>query len=233
MYQFVKRTVDLSVSVIGLIVLAPLFLIIGIAIKVDTKGPIFFRQARVGLRGKPFQVYKFRSMVVGAQTMGTGLFNYEGDPRVTKVGHFLRETSLDELPQLLNIVKGEMAVVGPRPCVVGGTLGDYEDWPPQYKKRVEVRPGVTGLAQVNGRNALSWEEKIVYDDEYVDALMCHGFTTDIKILLKTIKVVFSRESIYETRVEDIDAEEAARCAAVQAMETAQKQMMEKEEQYVR
>lgn len=217
MYYWIKRGFDVVASAVALILLLPLFLCIAIAIKLDSPGPVMFRQARVGLHGKPFMIYKFRSMVVGAEKMGTGLFNYEGDPRVTRVGRFLRDTSLDELPQLWNIVKGEMAIVGPRPCVVGGTLGDYKDWSVQYKKRVEVLPGVTGLAQINGRNDLSWTEKIVFDDEYVERLPQEGAKLDIWILWKTIGVVFSRSSICEKKPEGMDEEEAA----VQAAQAAQ------------
>lgn len=229
MYKIVKRVFDTAASAVALVLLSPLFLVVAIAIKLDSPGPVFFKQARVGLHGKTFFMYKFRSMVVGAEHMGAGLFNYEGDPRVTKVGRFLRNTSIDELPQLLNIVKGEMAIVGPRPCVVGGTLGDYETWNDQYKKRVEVLPGVTGLAQVNGRNDLSWEEKILFDDEYVDQLPQKGAVLDIQILIKTVGVVFSRSSIYEQKPEGMDADEAARLAGERARELAQETGKEEKE----
>lgn len=232
MYRCVKRCFDALASAAALILLLPLFLLVALAIKLDSKGPVLFRQARVGLRGEPFTMYKFRSMVVGAEKMGAGLFNYEGDPRVTKVGRFLRNTSIDELPQLWNILKGDMAIVGPRPCVVGGTLGDYEDWSPLYKKRVEVLPGVTGFAQINGRNDLAWEEKILFDNEYVDRLPKEGAKLDIWILWKTVGVVLSRSSVYEKRPEGLEDDAAA---AEQAALEARAAMLEesREETYVR
>lgn len=125
-------------------------------------------------------MYKFRSMIVNAEQMGTGLFNYENDSRVTKVGRKLRDSSLDELPQLINIFKGEMSVVGPRPCVTY-ELGDFDTLNKKYKKRFQVKAGLTGLAQIKGRNDISWDEKVTYDNEYVDMFNKYGFLADIKI----------------------------------------------------
>lgn len=232
-YPWIKRIFDSLAAASALVLLAPLLLIIAAAVKLDSRGPVLFRQSRVGLHGAPFTMYKFRSMVVGAEKMGTGLFNYEDDPRVTRVGRFLRSTSLDELPQLWNILKGDMSIVGPRPCVVGGTLGDYADWNAQYKKRVEVLPGVTGFAQINGRNDLSWEEKILFDNEYVDRLPREGIKLDLWILWKTVGVVFSRSSIYEKKPEGMDAGEAAVQAAQDAFASASKNEEEEETTYVR
>ena len=149
--KFLKRFFDIVLCSIALIVLIPVWLIIAIAIKFDSKGPVLFTQDRRTQNGRLFKMYKFRSMIVNAESMGAGLFNYENDPRVTKTGRFLRNTSLDELPQLWNVVKGDLSLVGPRPCV-SYELGDYDTLNKKYKKRFEVRGGITGLAQVKGRN---------------------------------------------------------------------------------
>lgn len=207
-YLKVKRCIDCILSLLALIVLSPIFLGIALAIKLDSPGPVFFKQDRRTKDGKIFQMYKFRSMVVNAEHMGAGLFNYEGDPRVTYVGRFLRKTSLDELPQLLNVVRGEMALVGPRPCV-SYELGDYETLNARYKKRFQVLPGITGLAQVTGRNELPWDEKVNYDNLYIDQLATKGVWLDIEILCRTIGRVFSKSSIYEQRPDGMDDEQAA------------------------
>lgn len=172
-----------------------------IAIKIDTKGPVFFKQARRTKNGKVFYMFKFRSMVVGAEKEGPGLFNYRGDPRVTKVGRFLRNTSIDELPQLINIMKGDMSIVGPRPCVVY-ELGDFDSLNKRYKKRFCVKAGLTGLAQVKGRNDISWDEKVGYDNQYVDAFLKIGIIEDIKIIILSIIKVFKKEKIYENKVDE-------------------------------
>ena len=145
----IKRAFDICSSGVAIIVLIPLWIGVSVAIKLDSKGPIIFAQDRRTKDGKLFKMYKFRSMVVNAEQMGTGLFNYENDPRVTKVGRFLRNTSLDELPQLFNVFKGDISVVGPRPCV-SYELGDYETLNKKYKKRFQVKGGITGLAQARG-----------------------------------------------------------------------------------
>lgn len=193
-----KRIFDILMSCITLIVFSPIFIIISVLIKLDSKGPIIFRQARRGKDGKVFEMYKFRSMVVGADKMELGLFNYKGDKRVTKIGKILRDTSLDELPQLINILKGEMSFVGPRPCVTY-ELGDYETLNRRYKKRFEVVPGVTGLAQVCGRNEIPWDEKVNYDNEYIRLFKKKGILIDIKILFKTILNVFTSKDVYVER----------------------------------
>lgn len=208
MYLKCKRLLDVLVSGAALILLSPLFLAIAIAIKLDSRGPVFFGQGRRSKDGVIFQMYKFRSMVVNAEHMGAGLFNYEDDPRVTKVGRFLRNTSLDELPQLINVFKGEMALVGPRPCV-SYELGDYETLNARYKKRFQVLPGITGLAQVTGRNELPWDEKVNYDNLYIDQLHQRGLMLDLEILWKTVARVFAKSSIYEERPEGLSDEEAA------------------------
>lgn len=207
-YLKVKRCIDCTLSSLALIILSPIFLGIALAVKLDSPGPVFFKQDRRTKDGKIFRMYKFRSMVVNAEHMGAGLFNYEGDPRVTRVGRFLRKTSLDELPQLLNVVRGEMALVGPRPCV-SYELGDYETLNTRYKKRFQVLPGITGLAQVTGRNELPWDEKVNYDNLYIDQLATRGLWLDLEILFRTVGRVFAKSSIYEERPDGMDDEQAA------------------------
>jgi len=194
--NFLKRVFDIVFSVLLLLALLPFFIFIAIAILIDSKGPIFFKQPRLGLKGKVFNIYKFRSMVVGAERMGTGLFNYSNDPRVTKVGRFLRDYSLDELPQLFNILKGDMSFVGPRPPVTY-ELGDYMNFEGLLKQRFIMKPGVTGLAQINGRNELSWDEKIVFDNKYISDFSRFGILLDIKILFITVFKVLRNEGSHE------------------------------------
>ena len=178
-----------------------MWLIIAIAIKCDSKGPVLFAQERRTKGGRIFKMYKFRSMVVNAESMGAGLFNYENDPRVTKVGRFLRNTSLDELPQLWNVLKGDISLVGPRPCV-SYELGDFETLNKKYKKRFEVRGGITGLAQIKGRNENSWDEKVTYDNIYIDEFKKKGIFLDIKILFGTVAKVFKKQDIYEEKADE-------------------------------
>ena len=204
-----KRLFDIVSSGILTILLAPLWLIVAVAIKRDSDGPVFFSQGRRTKDGRIFKMLKFRSMVVDAEKMDAGLFNYENDPRVTKVGRFLRDTSIDELPQLFNILKGDMSVVGPRPCVTY-ELGDFDTLNKRYKKRFEVKAGLTGLAQVKGRNDISWDEKVGYDNRYVDDFKRFGILTDIVILIESVFKVFKREQIYENKADEsmTDAEAA-------------------------
>lgn len=202
LYFFLRRIVELICSLIGLIILLPLFLIIAIAIKIDSKGPVFFVQGRLTKKGKVFKMIKFRTMIPNAEFQGTGLFNYKDDPRITKVGKFLRTTSLDELPQLINVFLGHMSIVGPRPCVTY-ELGNYDELSSEYKKRFEVRAGITGLAQVKGRNDIEWPEKIIYDNEYVDKIKKYGPFLDIKIIFLTFLKVFKKENIYENESEEL------------------------------
>ena len=163
---FIKRLFDIISSGILIVLLLPLWIVIAVAIKCDSEGPILFKQDRRTKDGRIFKMYKFRSMVVNAENIGTGLFNYEHDPRVTKIGRKLRDSSLDELPQLFNILLGDMSVIGPRPCVTY-ELGDFDTLNKKYKKRFQVKAGLTGLAQIKGRNDISWDEKVSYDNEYV------------------------------------------------------------------
>ena len=177
MYKSVKRALDFICSLFALLVFSPLMLVAAILIKLDDGGPAFFRQKRPGKDGKVFEVYKFRTMTVRTEDEnGNPLSDME---RMTKIGKILRKTSIDELPQFINVFKGEMSFIGPRPL-----LCEYlELYLPQQARRHEVRPGISGWAQVNGRNAITWEEKFDYDVYYVDNI---SFVLDIKILVKTV-----------------------------------------------
>ena len=188
MYKGVKRALDVTFSLIGTVVSSPILLAVAAAVKLDSKGPVIFKQERLGKDGKVFEMYKFRSMCVGAEHMGTGQYSYKGDSRVTRVGKIIRATSLDELPQFINILKGDMSFIGPRPL-----LCEYlELYTPYQMRRHEVLPGISGLAQVNGRNAITWEEKFDYDVYYVDHM---SFWLDLRILFKTIKNTLKRADI--------------------------------------
>ena len=210
--KFLKRFFDVVICLIAIIVLVPVWIIVAIAIKCDSKGPVFFAQERRTKDGRVFKMYKFRSMVVNAESMGAGLFNYQNDPRVTKVGRFLRNSSIDELPQLWNVVKGDLSIVGPRPSVVY-ELGDYDTLNKRYKKRFQVRGGITGLAQVKGRNENSWDEKVTYDNQYIDLFKKQGVWLDIKIIFWTVAKVFKKQDIYEEKVdENVSDVESAKMA---------------------
>ncbi len=209
---FIKRLFDIVSSGVLAVILLPLWIIVSIWIKLDSKGPVFFRQGRRTKGGRIFNMLKFRSMVVNAESMEAGLFNYENDPRVTKAGRFLRDTSIDELPQLFNILKGDMSVVGPRPCVTY-ELGDFDTLNRRYKKRFEVKAGLTGLAQVRGRNDISWDDKVGYDNQYVDEFKRIGILEDLKILFETAINVFKKKDIYENKSdESLSDAEAAKVA---------------------
>jgi len=211
-HLFFKRLFDIFFSFLGLLVLAIPFGIIAIVIKCDSKGPVIFKQERRTKNGRVFKMYKFRTMIVNAESQGAGLFNYEGDPRVTRIGVKLRRGSIDELPQLFNVFKGDLSLVGPRPCVKN-ELGDFDTLNSKYKKRFGMRGGITGLAQVEGRNDISWDKKVELDNEYIDRFRKHGIFTDIRILWKTFIKVFGKSDIYENKVDDsLDDEEAARLA---------------------
>lgn len=205
---FIKRLFDICSSAVAIIILIPLWIIVAIAIKLDSKGPVLFRQGRRTKDGKVFMMWKFRSMVVNAENMGSGLFSYDNDPRITKVGAFLRRTSIDELPQLFNVLIGNISVVGPRPCVTY-ELGDFDTLNRKYKKRFGMKGGITGLAQCKGRNENSWDEKVTLDNEYIDLFSKEGFWLDIKILWWTISKVFQSANINEEQREGMSAEESA------------------------
>ncbi len=209
---FLKRLFDIIISGFALIILLPVWIIVAIAIKLDSKGPVLFKQERRTKNGRVFEMYKFRSMVVNAESMGAGLFNYENDPRVTKVGRWLRTSSVDELPQLWNVFKGDLSLVGPRPCVKY-ELGDFDTLNKKYKKRFEVKGGIAGLAQVKGRNENSWDEKVTYDNQYIEEFKKQGVWLDLKILFATVAKVFKKQNIYEEKADDtMDDAQAAKLA---------------------
>jgi lipopolysaccharide/colanic/teichoic acid biosynthesis glycosyltransferase len=174
----------------------PIWLVVALLIRIESKGKIFFRQERVGRNQETFKMYKFRTMIEGAQNLGSGLFSYENDPRITRVGQKLRKTSLDETPQLINIIKGNMSIVGPRPPVIG-ELEMEQDLPEGYENRFAVLPGITGLAQISGRNALNWKDKIEFDLIYVERYKNLGIVLDLAIILKTIFIVIARKNVVE------------------------------------
>lgn len=210
--RFIKRAFDIIACLIAMLILIPVWIFVPIAIKCDSKGPVLFSQERRTKGGRIFKMYKFRSMVVNAENMGAGLFNYENDPRVTGVGKWLRNTSIDELPQLWNVVKGDISIVGPRPCVTY-ELGDFETLNKKYKKRFEVRGGITGLAQIKGRNENNWDEKITYDNQYIDEFKKQGIWLDIKIIFGTVLKVFKKQDIYEEKADETMSDsEAAKFA---------------------
>ena len=191
---FIKRIIDILGSLIGMIILLPLFIIIAILIKLTSEGPVFFLQERLGKDGKVFKILKFRTMVVNAEKIGDGLkVKSENDSRITKIGRFLRATSLDELPQLWNVFIGQMSLGGPRPPATYFPYDGYENYPDWTKKRFLMRPGMTGLAQVTVRNSVSWDEKIIIDNKYIDSF---NIWLDIKILFFTIFKVIKAENIY-------------------------------------
>lgn len=190
----VKRCIDFVGSLIGIIVLSPVFLVIAIVIKTSSEGPVFFKQERLGKDGKVFKIIKFRTMIVNAEHIGDGLRVREGDdPRITKIGRVLRKTSLDELPQLLNVLNGSMSLVGPRPPATYHPYAGYKAYPDWAKKRFQMRPGITGLAQATVRNSASWDERIRIDNQYVDRF---DIWLDIKILCMTVMRVVKSEDIY-------------------------------------
>jgi len=180
MYKYVKRVLDIIISLFVLIIFAIPMIIIAIAIKLESKGPVFFKQKRTGLYGKEFNLYKFRSM-----TQDNDVLNFKTENKLTRVGKFIRKTSLDEISQVFNIIKGYMSWIGPRPWIPSY----YENFTEYQKRRVEVLPGLTGLAQASGRNNLSIFEKIDYDIKYVDNI---SLKMDIKIIFLTVKCVLSK-----------------------------------------
>lgn len=186
-YRIFKRLFDITISMIGLIITSPVLLVTAIAIKLESPGPIIFKQERLGLNGKVFKIYKFRSMCEGAEK--GGVYEKKGDTRVTKVGKFIRKTSIDEIPQFINILKGEMSLIGPRPALTYHPW-PYNDYTEEQKRMFHVRPGVTGWAQVNGRKEVEWPRRIELNVEYVDKMSLHF---DLMIFFKTIFKVLRME----------------------------------------
>lgn len=189
MYKVLKRFFDIVISLFALILLSPLMLVTALAIKLDSKGPVIFKQERLGYKAKVFYIYKFRSMCENAEQMGTGQYSFAGDMRVTKVGKMIRATSIDELPQFINVLKGEMSLVGFRPPLTYHPW-DISEYTDEQRRMFEVRPGITGWAQVNGRKHTEWHERIRLNVYYVDHI---SLFLDIKILLLTVFSVLKNE----------------------------------------
>ncbi len=187
MYTKIKRGMDIVFSGLFLLAGAIPLLVVALLVKIDSKGPALFKQERLGKDGKPFWIYKFRSMVVGAEKTGSGVYSGKNDVRVTKIGKILRATSIDELPQLINILKGEMSFIGPRPALTYHPW-KFEEYTEEQKKMFAVRPGVTGWAQVNGRKEVEWPKRIEMNVWYVEHM---SFLLDVKIFFKTILKVFT------------------------------------------
>lgn len=194
MYAVFKRICDVIFALILFVVLIPLFIFTSVAIKLESKGPVLFIQQRIGRGAKVFDIYKFRSMCVGAEHTGTGVYSGADDVRVTKVGKVIRALSIDELPQLMNIIKGDMSFIGPRPPL---TYHPWEisDYTPFQLRMFEVRPGITGWAQVNGRKEVEWHERIRLNVWYVDHM---SLWLDIKILFMTFFKVLKNEDNVNT-----------------------------------
>lgn len=193
-YLGLKRGLDVALSAVGLVVTSPLLAATAIAIKLDSEGPVLFKQIRLGVNGAPFEMYKFRSMCIDAEHTGSGVYSEAGDPRVTRVGKIIRATSIDELPQLVNILKGDMSIVGPRPPLT------YHPWPieeytEQQRHMFDVRPGVTGWAQVNGRKDVEWHKRIEMNVWYTEHM---SLWLDLKILFMTVfKVLTNADNVNE------------------------------------
>lgn len=191
---FIKRLIDFFGSLIGSIIISPILIIIALLIKLTSKGPVFFKQERLGKDGKTFKILKFRTMVVNAEKIGDGLsVKSENDNRITNIGKILRATSLDELPQLFNVILGQMSLVGPRPPVTYYPYNGYDNYPEWAKKRFTMKPGVTGLTQVTVRNSVSWDERIEVDNKYIESF---NVWFDIKILFRTLGRIFKSQNIY-------------------------------------
>lgn len=218
MYKhFFKRFIDIVLSLILLVVLAIPMLIIALAIKIDSRGPVVFKQKRLGRKGKEFNIYKFRTMCVGAEKMGSGVYSGKGDSRVTKVGKFLRASSADELIQAVNVLKGDMSFIGPRPPLT------YHPWPieeytDEQRRMFDVRPGITGWAQVNGRKEVEWHKRIELNVWYVDHV---SLWLDIKILFMTVFKVFSNADNENSGATVKKAEPAGEAVEVKAEEKSE------------
>jgi sugar transferase EpsL len=189
MFAFLKRAFDLLVSAVMLVLLSPLLAVIGVAIRLTSRGPAVFRQERAGKEGRPFVFYKFRTMRHDVEPFGPSPRSGV-DPRLTRVGRFLREYSLDELPQLVNILRGDMSLIGPRPLYVS----QIAEWDERQRQRLLVKPGLTGLAQISGRGGLTREEKLELDAQYVEQA---SLRLDVRILLATFVRVLACRGIYE------------------------------------
>jgi len=192
MYKnYVKRWLDLILAILGLIMVSPIMLLASIAIKIDSRGPIIFKQKRLGQYGKEFNIYKFRTMCVGAENMGSKQYSFKSDPRITKVGRFLRATSIDELPQLFNIIKSEMSLIGFRPPLTYHPFR-FEEYTDEQKIMFELKPGITGWAQIHGRKEVNWDNRIAMNVWYVKNV---SLKVDIIIFFTTIwKVILNKDN---------------------------------------
>jgi len=186
----IRRALDILVAAVALIATAPLIALAMLAVRLESRGSPLYRQRRIGLQGRDFEMLKLRTMVAGAESIGAGLAVNEGDPRVTRVGAILRRTSIDELPNLLNVLRGEMSLIGPRPTVPA----QVEQYTPRQRRRLEIRPGITGWAQVHGRASLPWSERIELDLYYIEH---RSPALDLKILLRTFQVVLGGADLYK------------------------------------
>jgi lipopolysaccharide/colanic/teichoic acid biosynthesis glycosyltransferase len=185
----VPRALDLIIAALALVVLSPVLALAALLIKLESRGAVLYRQRRVGRHGEPFELWKLRTMVRGAEAMGAGLYVLQGDSRITRVGRQLRRFSLDELPNLVNVLRGDMAIVGPRPTV----QEQVDRYTERQRRRLEVRPGITGWAQVNGRTSLPWPERIELDVWYVEN---RSAFLDLKILAKTARMLATGHGLY-------------------------------------
>ena len=184
-----SRALDIALAALLLAVTSPLFALAALAIRLESRGPIFYRQLRVGRGGEQFQLWKLRTMVPGAEAMGAGIYVLEGDSRITRVGRLLRRFSLDELPNLVNVLRGEMAIVGPRPTV----QEQVDRYTERQLRRLEVKPGITGWAQINGRTSLPWPERIELDVWYVEH---RSLRLDLRILARTARMLATGHGLY-------------------------------------
>lgn len=191
-YRQFKRIFDVMVICILSPLILPIFFMVIVLILLFDGRPVFFLQERLGQGGKPFKIIKFRTMIPGAEKKGSGIFTEENDPRITKIGKFLRKTSLDELPQLINVLKGDMSLVGPRPPLTNFPYA-YEQYPDHVKKRFLVKPGLTGLAQVRFRNSAGWDKKFESDVEYVENM---NFLLDLNVIFLTFWKVLKGDAVY-------------------------------------
>jgi lipopolysaccharide/colanic/teichoic acid biosynthesis glycosyltransferase len=185
----VSRILDILLASLLLALSSPLLAVAALAIRLDSPGPVFYRQRRVGRHGQPFELWKLRTMVPGAESMGAGIYVLEGDPRITRSGRLLRRFSLDELPNLINVLKGDMAMVGPRPTV----QEQVDRYTERQRRRLEVKPGITGWAQINGRTSLPWPERIELDVWYVEH---RSLRLDLRILARTAWMLATGQGLY-------------------------------------
>jgi lipopolysaccharide/colanic/teichoic acid biosynthesis glycosyltransferase len=185
----VNRALDIAVAGLLLVLTAPILGLAALAIRLESRGPVFYRQRRVGKDGRTFELLKLRTMVPGAETMGAGIYVLEGDPRITRTGRLLRRFSLDELPNLVNVLRGDLAIVGPRPTV----QEQVDRYTERQRRRLEVKPGITGWAQINGRTSLPWPERIELDVWYVEH---RSLRLDLRILARTARMLATGHGLY-------------------------------------